>query len=74
METKSHFVYVAGANNAGSATATADAADATGTGISEKDIEAAENGGLTPADTPTDSDSLGLQIEYALSIYNIRKD
>ncbi|PAV16553.1 acid protease [Pyrrhoderma noxium] len=54
-----------GNRQGGSGTATAEAAAASGTGagFSEVDLTAALNGGLTEADDPTASDSLGLDIE-----------
>lgn len=54
-----------GSNGNGGANATAggDSSD-TGPGFSEVDLNAEQNGGLTPAGSPTADNSLGLDIEY----------
>ena len=60
-------------NGAGSTTTTGNSTNSTGTGagISQIDIDNAQNGGLTAASTPTADNSVGLDIEYVLINYHI---
>ncbi|KAL4252337.1 peptidase A1 family protein [Abortiporus biennis] len=48
---------------AGAASSSNSTASDTGAGFSQADLDAAQNGGLTTANTPTAGDSLGLDIE-----------
>jgi len=50
-------------NGNGNATGSGSDSDSGSSGISPADVEAEENGGLTPADQPTAANSLGLDIE-----------